>query len=54
MERYLTTDDQYADCDVCGERFHGETRRRYLMPLEIDGELVEACCAPPEPPAKTR
>ena len=59
MERYLTTDDHYADCDLCGERFYGEARRRYLIPFEIDGELIEACCTPPnywhtEPTTKTR
>lgn len=48
--------DQYADCYICGERYWGEARGRYLVVHEVEvgllrrPEVIEACydCPPQE------
>lgn len=45
-QKYKTEEDQYADCDVCGERYSGQARNRYLrITITDDGlDLQTVCC----------
>lgn len=47
-DRHKTAEGQYEDCDTCGERYWGDTRRRYLsITLTDDGlDLQAVCCEP--------
>jgi hypothetical protein len=42
-DKYKTAEDQYADCDVCGERYWGEARQRWLK-LHWNGNVLQEIC----------
>lgn len=42
-------DDKYADCEVCGERFHGSDINAYMVEVSwTEGEWVWVCRHHPE------
>lgn len=39
-----TTEERFEDCDICGERYHGEFIDAYLRDEEKNGEVIRVCC----------
>ena len=36
-------DDKVQECDICGERYHGEDIHKYMKATESDGEVMIVC-----------